>query len=243
MSKIWTLDEKNILIEKYADIPTIDLLAFLPDRTVSGITGHAALLGIKKSSSFYAAGYGGRITSNNDIGVSTRFKTMMPGWNKGKKQTEYMSAENIEKTRATRFKKGQDPHNTVAIGSERLSRDGYVEIKVRHSKDGSGKNKNFKPKHRVIYEAHYGPVPDSYNVEFVDGNKLNFDLENLIVRTRKESLLNNTMCDSSIVKRFLGVKEPELVDKIITEMPGLIELKRTTLKLNKKINKKDEKHS
>ena len=105
------------------------------------------------------------------------------------------------------------------------------------------KNKNFKPKHRIIYEAHYGPVPDNYNVEFVDGNKLNFDLDNLVVRTRKENLLNNIMRDSSIVKRFLGVKEPELVGKIIAEMPGLIELKRTTLKLNNKINKKDEKHS
>jgi hypothetical protein len=43
------------------------------------------------------------------------------------------------------------------------------------------------------------------------------------------------MCDTSIVKRFLGVKDPELVEKVKKSMPEVIELKRTQLKLNKKI--------
>jgi hypothetical protein len=47
-------------------------------------------------------------------------------------------------------------------------------------------------------------------VEFKDRDKLNLILTNLELRTRRENSLSNTMCDTSIVKRFLGVKDPEL---------------------------------
>jgi hypothetical protein len=241
MSVIWTLEENTILIEKYPDAATADLLVLLPGRTHSSITGHANLLGIHKSEAFHASGLGGRICSSNDIGIGTRFYKKMAGWNKGKKQTEYMSAENIEKTKIGRFKKGQDPHNTVAIGHERVSRDGYLEVKVKHKK-GIGKNHNFVAKHRIIYEKHFGPIPKNCNVEFLDNDKMNFEPSNLVLRTKKENLLMNTMRDQSIVKRFFGVREPELVEKIITEMPGLITLKRNTIKLNQKINKQHENH-
>ena len=36
--------------------------------------------------------------------------------NKGKKQHEFMSADAIERTKATRFKKGDEPHNTKHDG-------------------------------------------------------------------------------------------------------------------------------
>lgn len=237
MSRIWSLEENTILIEKYADSYTADLLKLLPGRTISSICGHANILGLHKSELFYASGMGGRISSANDIGVETRFTKQMPGWNKGKKQSDYMSPEKIERTKATRFKKGQDPHNTVPIGTERLSKDGYVEVKIRHLKNGEANNKNFVSKHRMIYEKHFGSIPDNCNVEFIDGDRRNFDPSNYVLRTKTENFLKNTMSDASIVKRFLGVKEPELVEKIITEMPEIIELKRNTIKLNQKINK------
>ena len=239
MSRIWTLEEDSILREKYADCLTIDLLEDLPKRTVKGICSHAHVLGLKKSDLFYASGMGGRISNHNDIGEKTRFARNMPGWNKGKKQSDYMSPEKIEKTKATRFQKGQDPHNTVPIGTERISKDGYIEIKIRHLKNGEANNKNFVSKHRMIYEQNFGPIPDNCNVEFIDGNKRNFEPSNYILRTKTENFLKNSMSDASIVKRFLGVKEPELVEKIITEMPEVIKLKRNAIKLNQKINKKE----
>lgn len=235
MSRIWTAKEDAILREKYPDSLTTDLLDLFPGRSVKSITSHAFVLGIKKSDLFYELGMGGRISNSNDIGFESRFKVNRPGWNKGKKQTEYMTAEQIERTKATRFKKGQDPHNTVPIGTERISKDGYVEIKIRHLKDGSANNKNFVSKHRMIYEQNFGPIPKDCNVEFIDGNRLNFEPSNLILRSKNENFVKNCMSDSSIVKRFLGVKEPELVEKIITEMSEVINLKRSVLKLNKKI--------
>lgn len=235
MSRIWKPNEVAILKDKYPNVLTVDLLPLLPGRTVAGITGQAGVLGLKKSSFFYKSGLSGRITANNDIGINTRFKNNYAGWNKGKKQSEFMSPEGIERTKATRFIKGQDPHNTLPMGSERISKDGYIEIKVKHLKNGDANNKNFEFKHRVEYKKHHGLIPKGMIVEFLDRDKRNFAPENLVLKSRKENLMQNTMSDTSIVKRFLKIKEPEIVEKIIEEMPSLIELKRNQILLNKKI--------
>jgi hypothetical protein len=237
MPKFWTLDENKILTDKYANTGAAELLVLLPGRSLSGISGHAAVLGILKSQQYHNSGMSGRICAVNDIGFETRFLKKHPGWNKGLKQSDYMSAEAIEKTKIGRFKKGSDPHNTVPIGFERLSKDGYIEVKIKHLKNGGSNNGNFEFKHRIVYMENYGPIPEGMIVEFIDRDKLNFAPTNFILRTRKENLLTNTMCDQSIVKRFMGIREPELVGKIINEMPAVIILKRNAIKLNQKINK------
>ncbi len=236
MRKLWTAEETEIMIQNYPDKPTVDMIKLLPGRTVSGITGQASKLGLHKSEAFMKSPMSGRISKENDIGFETRFPANKPGWNKGLKQKDYMSPEKIESTKKTRFKTGHDPHNTQPIGYERLSKDGYIEIKVRHLKNGDSNNKNFEFKHRIIYEKNCGPIPEGMIVEFLDGDNRNFEPDNLILRTRKENLLQNTMCDSSIVKRFLGIKEPEAVEKIISEMPKLIDLKRNLLIKKQKLN-------
>lgn len=239
MRKFWTPQEVEILHRLYPDCKT-ETLALMLNRKASIISQKAGLLGIKKSEGYMKSPLSGRISKANDIGLETRFKALQPGWNKGKKQKDYMSAEMIEKTAKTRFKKGQDPYNTVAVGHERISRDGYLEVKVRQLK-GTGKNNNFVAKHRLLWAEHFGEIPIGMNVEFVDGDKRNIVIDNLVLRTKKQNLLKNTMCDSSIVKRFLGVKNPEIVEKMITEIPDLITLKREIIVLNQKINKKDAK--
>ncbi|MCG9792506.1 HNH endonuclease signature motif containing protein [Flavobacterium algicola] len=236
MGTTWTPQENKILIEKYPDSLTTDLLALLPGRTISMITGHANVLGVKKSAAFYAAGGGGRMCKGSMIGIDTRFTPQTPGWNKGKKQVEWMSPEKIAQTAKTRFKKGQDPHNTQAIGYERMSKDGYIEVKFQHLKNGRSNNDNFEFKHRLIYQAENGPIPDGMIVEFKDGDKTNFDPSNLILKSRKENLLRNTMCDTSIVKRFMGIKDPEMVKEVIDNHQGLISVQRNIIKVKSKIN-------
>lgn len=239
MRKTWTATENDLIRKHYPDRLTKLILSFFEGRTVGQIQSHAHVLGVKKSKAFYASAESGRISKNNDIGGSTRFKKGEISWNKGKKQVDYMSAESIAKSAKTRFKKGQDPHNTHEIGYERISKDGYVEVKFMHLKNGKGNNENFEFKHRIIYKEKIGEIPEGMIVEFLDGDKTNFDVSNLVLRTRKENLLRNTMCDSSIVKRFLGVREPELVKKIINEIPAVVELKRNQIKLNQKIRKNE----
>lgn len=120
-------------------------------------------------------------------GLTGRFEKGHVTHNKGKKQTEYMSKEAIEKTKATRFKKGNIPQNHRDIGEERISKDGYIYIKVR---DGC-LNDNWELKHRYIYKQHYGEIPNGYNVMFADKNKRNFDIDNLILVSKSEDLIMN----------------------------------------------------
>lgn len=105
-------------------------------------------------------------------------------FNKGKKWDDYLSEEQQKKCRKTTFKKGNIPTNHREVGSERLSKDGYIEIKVKEP------NK-WKYKHRLIYEKYYGKVPKGYNVIFLDGNRLNFNINNLIVISKHENLIMN----------------------------------------------------
>lgn len=87
----------------------------------------------------------------------------------------------------TQFKKGNKAHNWVPVGTERINADGYVDVKVQDGK----KQKNWKGKHILIWEQHNGPVPKGHAVIFGDGDNRNFDLDNLILVSRKQLLVLN----------------------------------------------------
>ncbi len=87
----------------------------------------------------------------------------------------------------TSYKKGNIPPNHREIGEERITKDGYIMIKI---KDGC-LNKNWVLKHRYIYEQHYGKIPEGHNVIFLDGNKKNTDISNLKLVSRAEDLIMN----------------------------------------------------
>jgi hypothetical protein len=87
------------------------------------------------------------------------------------------------------FKPGRMPINTMPLGSERISPDGYVEIKYS---EASGPPKNrWKGKHVLIWEKANGPVPKGYVVIFADGDRRNFKLGNLVLVSRKELAVLN----------------------------------------------------
>ncbi len=124
--------------------------------------------------------------------------------NKGRKltPTEY---ENAKKGF---FKKGHKPKKQVPIGTEIVDKDGYVQVKIddiqyaRHCD-------NWIFKHKLIYEQHKGPVPEGYAVIFADGDKRNFDLDNLVLVTRAELLYLNRhhmiYNDSDLTKNAVAI--------------------------------------
>lgn len=239
MIKFWTPQELEVLRRLYPDCKN-ETLGLIFKRPARAVGGKANKIGLKKSDGFKNSLLSGRISKSNDVGLGTRFKTLQPGWNKGKKQSDYMSPEMIERTAKTRFKKGQDPHNTVAIGHERITKDGYVEVKTNHFKS-QGKNDNFELKHRLLWVENYGPIPDGMNVSIKGNDRINFTIDDLELISKKENLERNFSSDKAIVKRFLGVKNPEIVEKIIEEIPEIINQKRQTILLNQQIKKEYEK--
>ena len=88
----------------------------------------------------------------------------------------------------TQYKKDNLPHTTKPIGYERISKDGYIEVKIAMRRSDTGNKNNFVAKHRLIWEQANGPIPNDCKVIFLDGNKRNFAIENLALVTNAENL-------------------------------------------------------
>jgi hypothetical protein len=84
----------------------------------------------------------------------------------------------------TQFKKGHRPHNYMPVGTERVNGDGYVDIKIADPK-------KWRAKHVLIWEEANGPLPRGHVVIFGDGNKRNFDINNLILVSRAQLAILN----------------------------------------------------
>jgi hypothetical protein len=85
---------------------------------------------------------------------------------------------------ASAFKKGNIPKQHRAVGSERINAAGYIEVKVAEPR-------TWRKKHRIIYEEAYGKVLKGKRIIFADGNKLNLELDNLLLVTDNELLRMN----------------------------------------------------
>ena len=138
----------------------------------------------------------GAITRNKlNTGRTGRFEKGRATWNKGTK--------GLTKANVTSFKKGQKPHNYKPVGSERITKDGYCEIKV------SDTGRRWRPKHVLIYEKHHGKVPKGSVVIFLDGDKRNFDIDNLHLVTRGQlAMLNKNNLiqkDADLTKTAINV--------------------------------------
>jgi hypothetical protein len=109
-------------------------------------------------------------------GLDGRFKPGHIPFNKGK--------EGVGGWEPTQFKKGHKPHNYKPVGTERVNGDDYVDIKV------ADPNK-WRAKHILVWEKENGPVPKGHVIIFGDGNRRNFELDNLILVSRKQLALLN----------------------------------------------------
>lgn len=90
--------------------------------------------------------------------------------------------------------------NSKPIGSELHRTDGYIIVKIAQPSV-------WEYKHRLIYKQKYGEIPKDTMVVFLDGDKNNFDINNLkAVKTRdylyarNKHLLSN---DSEVTKTAL----------------------------------------
>lgn len=90
----------------------------------------------------------------------------------------------LMKANAGTFKKGHRPKNHKPVGSERITVDGYIEIKVAEPK-------KWKMKHVIEWERAYGKIPAGNILIFGDRDKTNTYVENLILVNRSELLYLN----------------------------------------------------
>ena len=141
---------------------------------------------------------------------SGSFKKGHIPWNKG--VYGYMGANK------TSFKKGHKPKNWRTVGSERIDTEGYTLIKIAEPK-------KWALKHRIIWEEfHKKKVPRGSVIIFADGDKTNFNIENLICVSRKELRVLNKC---SLIKNDLELTKTGLnVAKIRIKLAELMKEKK-----------------
>jgi hypothetical protein len=107
----------------------------------------------------------------------TRFKKGIEVWNKGMKG---YCAAGCEKG----WFKPEHDFLTKGVGYESVKENRWLRIKVTNEHKQA--SKNFKAKHRWVWEQHNGKIPDGMIVSFKDNNRLNCDIDNLMLIPRGE---------------------------------------------------------
>lgn len=176
-------------------------------------------------------------------GIAYRFPKGHVPANKGKRQSEYMSKEQIARTAKTRFKKGHLPHNTLY--------DGCISIRKTTEEKGGRPYAYLRTElgtwvmyHVWLYETFFGAVPKGKIIVFKDNDSLNLDPDNLMAITRQEHAARTRLGDGFIASRLAangrGTYDPELKKKILKNK-DLIQVKRLQIILNHKIKEHEAK--
>ena len=174
--RIWTQQEEETLIRLYEDPKVFPKdIAKMLDRTLPQVYNKARAMGLKAP--MERIRMASRLGAQHPKSIATRFpKGHIPD-NKGKR----VYPEVYEKMSSTMFKKGHTPANHREVGSERINKDGYIEIKVAESK-------RWRLKHRIIWEQGNGEIPKGYNVQFKNHNPQDCRIGNLYLISRAEQI-------------------------------------------------------
>lgn len=96
------------------------------------------------------------------------------------------SAESNARSLTTCFRKGEVPPNgtRIPLGTERVTEDGYIQVKVSSLRRRRA-NDCWRFKHHLVWEEANGQaVPPSTMIVFADHDNRNFDPENLVAVPR-----------------------------------------------------------
>lgn len=99
-------------------------------------------------------------------------------------QISKIRSELSKRINSSHFKKGHVPHNANYDGHERLTKDGYVEIRVSKG--------NYVLKHRFEWELVNGKVPEGYCLKCKTDDITNTSPCNWKLITRIENMVRNS---------------------------------------------------
>ncbi len=187
--KPWTPYEEA-LVRRFYPICKTEHLALLLGRGVRSVYQHADLMGVEKSREWLQSPEACYLKRNPAASEPGRFKPGNISWNKGLRRPGWAPGRMAQ----TQFKKGEIRGFALKrwkpLGSVRLSKEGYREIKVRERRNKPG---NWVGEHILIWEKAHGPVPPGHVVVFRDGDQTHIVLENLELISRADLMRRNTV--------------------------------------------------
>jgi hypothetical protein len=186
----WTAEEDESLRVRYADESTAALASSL-GRSLPATYNRAKKLGLVKSASYLASPAACRLRREaTPASIATRFKPGQVPANKGVKRPGWAPG----RMRETQFKAGE--RRGVAtrlwkpVGTERVSKDGYLERKVN---DDLPLQARWRAVHLIEWEAIHGRIPAGHALVFKNGDKRDIRLDNLELITRAALMRRNTI--------------------------------------------------
>lgn len=187
--RLWSADDDEALRLAYPDAPTHTVAKHLR-RSLTAIYARAGLLGLKKSAAFLASPDACRLRRGDHVGARTRFgKGHVPA-NKGLRRPGWYRG----RMRDTQFKRGERRGVALKlwkpIGTERVSKDGYLERKIN---DDLPLQRRWRAVHLILWESTNGSVPRGHAVAFRNGDKGDIRLDNLDLITRRALMARNTV--------------------------------------------------
>lgn len=138
-------------------------------------------------------------------GVTGWFQKGREPGNKGRKQSEYCSPEALEASRKTQFRKGNHPVNEMQIGAISTTRDGYL---IRKKSMTGSQWERWEFLHRAVWEEHNGPIPEGMTVVFLNGDKKDVRIDNLMLISRGEL--------STMSRKGYWSADPELTEAAVS---------------------------
>ena len=185
----WSAEEEEYLRRRYADGHTARIAAEL-GRPTHKVWAKAKKLGLTKSDNYLRNNC--RLKPGHQLGKSTQFQKGQTPPNKGLRRPGYSIGRG--RMQETQFKKGERQGVATKlykpIGSERLSKDGYLERKVN---DDLPLQARWRAVHLIMWEEAHGPLPEGYAIVFKNGDKTDIRLENFEIITRAELMRRNTI--------------------------------------------------
>tara|TARA_R110000850_G_scaffold264606_1_gene393754 strand:- start:7971 stop:8585 length:615 start_codon:yes stop_codon:yes gene_type:complete len=168
----WTAQRDEWLKSLYPDTDNRKI-ARIMGCSYSAIKNRAVNLGLKKSPEYLEREKPGCFSKGHRT------------WNKGK--TFHSGGRSPQ----YQFKPGHKPANHKPLGTTRISKDGYLQRKVS---DTGYPPADWKGEHIIRWEEYHGrDVPPNHIVRFSDGDKGNFDEDNLVLVSRAENAVLNKM--------------------------------------------------
>lgn len=242
--KKWTPAEEEIIINNW-NIPMRELLSFLPGRTRKTIYWKVGVLGFNRQSyirytkdddQYIKDNYS--VKGNYEIGrnISRTSKSIAKRMIILGIKRSNDDLKLLAKSNRGCFTSGRKSIKEISNGNLRLAYDefndrSFYDIKI---------DKKFVRFSRYLYENYNQMKLKNSDIIFhVDGDCMNVLKENLVLINRSDLLQKNIMNDDAFIKRIFRINDPALIEKLKKENPDLIELKRKTILLNHKINKKD----
>lgn len=143
----------------------------------------ARALGLKKSSEWIAERARKRSTQPGHGAIPYRFTKGQTPWNAGTAGTGLL------KGNSGSFKSGRMPQTWRPIGSTRIA-DGYMQRKIS---DTRCTRRDYVCIHHLVWRMHGRSIPRGHALVFIDGNKLNVDINNLQLISRAELMRRNTV--------------------------------------------------